>query len=118
MMIGVMPEAFDQRKPVAFQPRPETIRDLIRRLAADTSNISWGAHALERMDERGITDRVAIEALRYGDLRGNIEAGNSPGEWKAKMVRQVKGRREVGVIVVTVRNARLFVKTVEWEDIR
>jgi hypothetical protein len=33
------------------------------------------------------------------------------------MVRAVKGRREVGVVVLTVRNEYLLVKTVEWEDL-
>ncbi len=34
------------------------------------------------------------------------------------MVRAVRGRREVGVVVVTLRNEKIFVKTVEWEDVR
>ena len=108
-----------QREPAAVVPmRPETVRDLVHRLAADTANIKWSTHALGRMDERGITDLVAVDVLRKGDLKGDIEPGQSPGEWKVKMVRTVKGRREVGVVVLTIRNAKLFVKTVEWEDVR
>jgi Domain of unknown function (DUF4258) len=98
--------------------RPEAIRDQVHRLALDTSNVSWASHALDRMGERGITDAMAVDVLRRGSLKGAVEAGKHPGEWKVKMVRQVKGRREVGVVVVlAVRNARLFVKTVEWEDL-
>ena len=33
------------------------------------------------------------------------------------MPRAVKGRREVGVVVVTVKGTHLLVKTVEWEDL-
>jgi hypothetical protein len=115
MLIGVMP---DRRLPKEFRPRPETLRDHIRRLAADTKNIVWSLHALERMTERDITDFVALDVLRTGWPKGNIVAGEHPGEWKVKMVKEVKGRREVGVVVITIRNERLFVKTAEWEDLR
>jgi len=98
--------------------RPETMRDLVRRLAQDSASIRWSRHALERMEQRGITDLVAVDVLRLGELKGAIEPGQSSGEWKVKMVHVVKGRREVGVVVITVRNAKLFVKTVEWEDFR
>ena len=118
MLIGVMSDAKSQKSSVLpFAPRPETIADTVRRLAKDTKNIKWSVHALVRMDERGITDRVALEALRFGVASGPVEGGANPGEWKVKMVRQVKGKREVGVVVLTVRNAKLFVKTVEWEDL-
>ena len=46
-----MPEA-KSPKPVEFRPRPEKIRDLIHRLAADTRKILWTPHAHERMAER------------------------------------------------------------------
>jgi hypothetical protein len=104
-------------KPILLRPRPEAIRDLIRRLAADTSNIAWSTHALERMAERDITDIVAVEVLRRGQPKGDIEAGNRTGEWKVKMVFATKGRREVGIVVVTIHDRRLLVKTAEWEDL-
>jgi hypothetical protein len=34
------------------------------------------------------------------------------------MVRHIKGRREVGVVVVVIKSLRLRVITVEWEDLR
>jgi hypothetical protein len=104
-------------KAVAFKPRPEAVRDLVWRLAADTSNIKWSIHALERMGQRGITDKVALETMRKGIPKGAVEAGQNTGEWKLKMTHRPTGRREVGVVVITVRNARLLVKTVEWEDL-
>jgi hypothetical protein len=105
-------------KLVMFRPRSEEIRNLIHRLAADTRNIAWSTHALQRMVERDIADRVAVDVLRTGSLQGQIEPGSNPGEWKVKMVKEVKGRREVGVVVITIRDAQLFVKTTEWEDLR
>jgi hypothetical protein len=108
-----MPEA-KSPKPVEFRPRPEKIRDLIHRLAADTRKIFWTPHAHERMAERDITDRTAVDVLRTGSPRGLIEPGKHSGE----VVKEVKGRREAGVVVLTIRNERLLVKTVEWEDVK
>jgi hypothetical protein len=102
---------------VDFKLRPETVRDLVHRLATDTDNIKWSTHALERMSERGITDKMAVEVLQKGDLKGEVEKGSNVGEWKAKLVRRVKGRREAGVVVLTVRNGQLLVKIAEWEDL-
>jgi hypothetical protein len=96
--------------------RPTTLRDRIHRLAKTTSNISWSTHAIERMAERDIRDHVVVDVLRSGEIKGAIESGANPGEWKAKLVKEVKGRREAGMVVVVIRNARLFVKTAEWED--
>jgi hypothetical protein len=102
---------------VEFRPRPETFRNLVQRLAADTVKIGWAKHAHERMAQRGISDKFALDALRFGVVKGAIDAGANPGEWKGKMTHRAKGRREVGVVVITVRHQRLFVKTVEWEDL-
>ena len=68
------------------------------------------------MDERGIENRVALNVLRKGYIKGAITPGKDAGEWKAKIVRQVPGRREVGVVTILVKNRSVFVKTVEWED--
>jgi len=106
------------QKHIEFRPRPEKLSDLIQALALTTSNIVWGTHALRRMAERDITDRVAVDVLRTGSVQGPIEPGSNPGEWKVKMVKEVKGQRKVGVVVITIRNSRLFVKTTEWEDLR
>ena len=120
MLIGVMPKPPKKPVPapvtVPFAPRPNVLRDLIHKLAADTDNILWSKHALARMDERGITDKMAVEVLQRGDVKGSAEAGQNPGEWKVKLVRRMKGHREAGVVVLTVRNGRLLVKTAEWED--
>ncbi len=102
--------------PLVIKPAEFVAR--VRAIAADTSRVSWSSHARERMEERDIPIRVALSVLREGHISGPVEAGLNPGEWKAKIVRNVKGRRDVGVAVLIVRNDRLFVKTVEWEDLR
>lgn len=102
----------------ALIPSTRAMEVMVHQLAQSTDNISWSDHALERMEEREISDVVAVEVLRHGTLEGAVEPGKNAGEWKAKMTMPVKGRREVGVVVLTVRNARLYVKTVEWEDLK
>lgn len=108
--------ADDDRQPIPFRMRHDRALAIVRRLAVDTAKIQWGIHAFERMLERDISDLMAVEVLRGGHIRGPIVPGRSPGEWKLKIARQIKGRRELGVIVVIMREERLFVKTVEWED--
>lgn len=69
------------------------------------------------MDWQDITDKMMFEVLRTGYIKGEIVPGQYPGEWKAKMAKQMKGQREVGVVTVVINNHKLFVKTVEWEDL-
>ena len=99
-------------------PRPEVVRDAVRALAQDTTNIRWRKHAQDRMIERDITDQIALEVMRKGYVKGAIEAGKNPDEWVVKLVDQIKGQREVGVVVVVAGWTKLHVKTVEWEDLR
>jgi len=88
----------------------------IREAANTPGGVAFGNHARERMLERGIDDLDALRVLRNGDLIGEPEQAE-PGEWKCKITRLVKGARTVGVVVVILRSKRLFVKTVEWEDL-
>jgi hypothetical protein len=105
-----------RQKIVRIAPRPEVVRDLVRNLAQNTSNIQWRRHAQDRMVERDITDEMALEVLRQGYPKGEITPGEQPDELKVKMVRHIKGRREVGVVVVVIKDLSLRVITVEWED--
>jgi len=103
---------------MAFAPRPRDFGSRVRKLAMDSKNIKWGIHARDRMSERDIPIRVALTVLREGTVLGDITAGKNPGEWKGKIVLNVKGRRDVGVVTILVRDDHIKVKTVEWEDIR
>lgn len=99
-------------------PRPDEMVERIHRLAKESKNVAFSNHAEERMDERGISDLDALRVLRSGCLSGSIEPGAYEGEWKCKIVAPIKGRREVGVVTILVKNRKLRVKTVEWEDLR
>ena len=87
-------------------------------MAKDDEHSVWGVHAFDRSEERDITIRDALTVLRSVYLDDVLEAGLNPGEWKGKMTKAMKGRREIGVVVIVIRNESLFAKTVEWEDLR
>ncbi len=70
------------------------------------------------MEERGISDLDALRVLRRGQIEGDIEAGRSAGEWKCKVVARMTENRDVGVVTIVFSDRRLFIKTVEWEDLR
>ncbi len=99
-------------------PRPDVFQARVRDLATNTRNVRWGLHAKDRMVERDITDRMMFDVLRTGILSGPITAGKRADEWCGKMIKTIKGRRQVGVVTVLVSDRQLFVKTVEWEDLK
>lgn len=102
---------------VPYRPNSAGLLKAIRILAAKSENVSFGKHARDRMQERGITDREALQVLRSGELKGDIVQGTNAGEWKCKIVAKIKGSRSIGVVTIYLEPVRLFVKTVEWEDL-
>ena len=89
----------------------------IRELAQTTDHIKWSLHALERMEEREIFDVDVLRVLRSGTVRGTPEQTPREGEWKCKMVRNIRGSRQIGVVLIILKKDGLFIKTVEWEDV-
>jgi superfamily I DNA and/or RNA helicase len=102
---------------VQFRPQPAQLLQMVQKIAADSANVFFGPHSQERMEERGITTLDALRVLRAGDIKDPIEPGKNKGEWKCKVVKPMKGAREIGVVTVVVNAGRLFIKTVEWEDL-
>lgn len=103
------------RRVIQLRLKREELANRIRQLAKEGA-VSFSDHALDRMEERGISDLQVQRVLTSGEIRGAVEPGRNEGEWKCKVVDRVKGMREVGVATLVIRNAKLFVKTVEWED--
>lgn len=101
-----------------FRPKASELRRTVVSLATNTTNVSWSDHALDQMAARDIFDTDVLKVLRTGEIEGEIVPGRSQGEWKCKMVARIKGNRDVGVVTVVCNGNRLFLKTVEWEDLR
>jgi hypothetical protein len=110
--------AHSSRPPKASKPpHPGLLRARIRDLAA-AGAYSYRLHAFERREERDIDIQDALAVLRCGEIAGPVVAGENAGEWKCKVTGkpELSSSREVGVVVVVVRNNRLYLVTVEWED--
>lgn len=88
----------------------------VRQLAQDSSNVILGTHAKERMLEREITNIDILRVLRSGVVEESPSL-TERNEVKVKMVLRIRGSREAGVIAIVLHNDRIFVKTVEWEDL-
>jgi hypothetical protein len=88
----------------------------IRKLAKEGA-YSWGEHVFNRSEEREIDIHDALWVLKLGEIDGPIVAGANPDEWKCKVTAKTdRSSRELGVVVVVVKNRRMFLVTVEWED--
>jgi hypothetical protein len=97
-------------------PHPGDLMKIIRRLATN-GRVGFSPHAFERSDQRNIDLPDALAVLRQGEIKGDIVAGNSPGEWKCKVTGTALGSsRSIGVVTVVIRDQRLFIVTLEWED--
>ena len=88
----------------------------IKELAQHSDNIIIGNHARERMVERGIDDHDVLKVLRLGHVDEEPELTEF-NEWKCKMTFKIRGARSIGVVTIFLHSGRLFVKTVEWEDL-
>ena len=106
-----------ERRVLSFRPRKADLETIVREIATADRHVYLGAHTRERMEERGITRLDAIRVLQRATIEGDIEPGRKPGEWKCKCVARLKGSREIGVVTVVIEERKLFVKTVEWEDL-
>lgn len=101
----------------AFSPDRAAFQTRVRDLAAESCNVlQKSGHARDRQEERGIYDWMLFDVLRTGFLEGPIVAGENPGEWKFEMTKRVKGKREVGVVSVLMRETKIFVVTAMWKD--
>lgn len=83
----------------------------------ESDNVIFGDHVFDRMEERGITDIQILDILRTGIVLEQ-PTKTEYGEWKCKIIKELRGRRDAGVIVIILTNSKLFLKTVEWEDLK
>lgn len=107
----------NERRVVQMRPRLHELHAIIRKLAEEDQRVYLSYHSRERMGLRSITRIDVIRALKRGHIDGDVVAGQSPGEWKCKVVANVRGSRDIGVVTLVIGGDKLLVKTVEWEDL-
>ena len=100
-----------------MKPRLNDLHAAIRRIAEEDRQVYLSRHACERMDLRAITRIDVVRVLCRGHIDGEVVAGNNAGEWKCKVIANVRGSRDIGVVTLVIGGDKLFVKTVEWEDL-
>lgn len=88
---------------------------MIRRAAAEDRNVIFSNHVNKRILEREISDIELRRVLRTGHVMEE-PTRTKRGEWKCKVIKQIKGTRDAGVVTIILHNGMLFIKTVEWED--
>lgn len=88
----------------------------IREIALVTENVILGNHARKRMIERELFDVDVFRILRQGHVDDVPELTDSK-EWKCKITMKIRGGRTAGVVTIILHNGKLFVKTVEWENL-
>ena len=88
----------------------------IREIAEKSENVIFGNHARERMKEREIFDVDVLRVLRQGHIEEAPEL-TERNEWKCKSTLKIRGTRTAGVVTIILHNGKLFIKTVEWEDL-
>jgi hypothetical protein len=100
-----------------FRLSPARAQAVINETAQDTSQVILSDHALDRMDERGISDIEVYRILQLG--RVVDEPTRTEGkEWKCKVIMRLPGSRTAGVITIILHDGMLFAMSVEWEDWR
>jgi hypothetical protein len=113
----MMPTPF--RRPINWNRlRTDEAERLVHERSADRSNVIIGDHAFDRINEREIISDDVYWILESGYVDGGL-VRNEHGDWELIMVRRMPGGREAGVVtIVFVEGQMLFVKTVEWMDLK
>ena len=101
-------------KVTPFRLTPARATLTIRAIAKDTGKVILGDHALERMEQRDISDTEVYRILQVGDVLDQ-PVQTKLGEWKCKVVLRLKGNQSAGVVTIILHSGLLFAKTVEWE---
>ena len=69
------------------------------------------------MAKRDIFIDDVFKVLRNGTV-DDAPTLTRHNEWQCKLVHRIKGNRSVGVVTIILHKAKLFIKTVEWEDLK
>lgn len=80
----------------------------VHELARNTFNITWTKHALERLDERGVTTRQVLSTMRLGEAERD-PSPDQDGDWEVVLIKRSAGK--LVRVVVALAGCRLYVIT-------
>jgi len=100
--------------------RTDEAERVIRERAKDQGKIIFGTHAFERIEQRSITQVDALNILKMGCVREEPQKLSGEGDWTVIVERRMPGGRMAGVVTIIFHppSDTLFVKTVEWLDLK
>ena len=101
---------------VAMKLTATVAESRIHAIAEHSGNVIFGDHARDQMVKREIFDSDVLRVLRSGHV-DEAPRKTKHGEWQCKVVLKIRGIRSVGVVTIILHGDRLFLKTVEWEDL-
>ena len=107
------------RRPIHWDNlRADEAERVIRERTKETTNIVISRHAFNRIDEREITQPDVYNILRTGFVEGSPQM-NIEGDWDVTVTKLMPDGRYAGVVKIVFRKKEiLFVKTVEWMDVK
>jgi hypothetical protein len=100
-----------------FRLTAKRAEQMIRKAASDSANVILGYHTEDRQSERDIFDEDVFRILRTGMVLED-PVKTPKGEWKCKVVKKLRGNRDAGAVTIFLSSGKLFVKTIEWEDLK
>lgn len=87
----------------------------IREIAQDSANVAITFHTMERMEERGFSNRDLIELLRNGYVDEEPEYNAEKQEYKYKITKTVDSTRTAAAITLIISDKKLLVITIMWK---
>ena len=117
-MIHRMVDPIPLRRPINWSNlRLDEAERLVRERANNSSQVIFGDHAFDRIEDRSITQLDAYSILRQGFIETTPQL-NLENDWEVIVTKRMSGTRRAGVVTIIFReDETLFVKTVEWMDL-
>lgn|SRR5690606_5994426 len=97
--------------------KPTEVRPEIQRIAhEDTQYVEFLDHALERMEQRGITVRQVMRVLRDGEQQGDaVWCTDKERGWRCKLTRITAGDKITVVTKLVQRENSTCLIVTTWE---
>ncbi|MCA6128480.1 DUF4258 domain-containing protein [Thalassolituus oleivorans] len=93
------------------------VRAEIKRIAdSSTHFVEFLDHALDRMEQRGVTTRQALRVLRNGDQEGNAEwCTDKERGWRCRLSRITAGEKITVIAKLVERKNSTCLVVTTWE---
>lgn len=95
---------------------PARATSYFRQVACTGREIIWTAHAIERVQFRGLQQSAVLVLMRDGFVYDTPKPGNRPGTFVYRLECRDASKRAVGIILTLLRSGATKIITVMWVD--